>query len=801
MNAKKTLVLGLGTLVLAAVMFFKPFGFLENLFYDGNFMFSKAKSPGDSVIVVGIDAESISGVGTWPWSRSTIAAFVNKLNSYNPRVVALDILFPPKREDPAGNDSLATAFSKVHKLILPFRASSMHDDGGANAAAVPANVFKQRFLMVTNRNQLDNVTFFSANRIDASDDMFTKAASQSGVINVTTSKVDQKLREIVHVIRAGDEYYPSFGLCAVSAFLGIKAEQFALDGKPQVKLGDIALPISSYAGSVQLHFRGRAGTVPTIPAQSVLNGTASPELLKDKLVFVGVTDAGAGADFFTTPVGSQFPGVELWATSALDILQKSWMSQVGGMLLILYILVALFLFPGIALIIPSKYKALSIGLGLISVIASIAISKIVFSNAHMFWDPSSHVVAWVFSVLFVAVQKGAPSLIEFKPLSFDVPQAFDKDMLPSPQENDFLHEMPRTDTASFIVHKLTITSPIGERNTGDTYSGGTQIEEHMYSPDGAALAAPSVEKPIQFSPEQSAQFGSLCGGRIVRLLGSGGMADVYLVWNPRIEMYRAVKVIKPGQPSNLLARFETEIRILSKLAHPHIVQFYNVGEWYSLPYIEMEFIPGAATEDVLKKCIVFTPAETAAIGIIVCRALEYAHKTNTTIYGKTYKGVIHRDLKPANILMSKSGRIKLTDFGIARPQSVSLHTIDTCVVVGTLPYLAPEQLSGEDNLSSQVDIYALGATLYEFLTGSRAFPQNSIPALLNAKSTGQIKPISATHIPKAFMDIINKSMSIKPSDRYESAAAMEKDLEKMLRIIHKSSGYDILAHLVKRYAS
>jgi CHASE2 domain-containing sensor protein len=807
MNVKKASVLGLGTILLLAIVFLKPLGFLQNLFYDTNFAFSKAQTTSDSVAIVGIDAQSISGVGGWPWPRSTIARLVDRLYSSSPRVVALDILFPPKREDGPGNDSLSHVFRKVNKLILPFRASSLREGEGGGAPFIPADVQRQRFLMVTNAKQLDDASFFRATRIDASDEMFTVSSAQSGVINVTTSKTDQKLREIVHVIRAGDDFFPSFGLCAVAAYLNLKPSEFVLDGKPpKVRLGSTTLPISSYAGSTLLHFRGRAGTVSTIPAVSVLDGSVKPEALRDKLVFVGVTDAGAQADFFITPVGSQFPGVELWATSAMDVLQKSWVEDATGIWTIASIVLALLLFPGLALAFGATRKALSICIGIAGCVISIIFGLYLFKACNCFWDPSPHLVAWVFSMFFIAAQKGVPGLVEYAPFTFDVPSAEDRDSLPAPREEDFLRSLPESETAAHIARKITPTSATDARTpaaAAETFSG-TLVEEHGYGPaspgisDGAAPATPVVDKKDSLSPEQAAKFGDLCGGRIVKLLGSGGMADVYLVWNPRIEMYRAVKVIKPGQPSNLLARFETEIRILSKLAHPHIVQFYNVGDWYSLPYIEMEFVPGASTEDVLEKCGTFSAQETAAIGIIVCRALDYAHKKTATIYGNTYKGVVHRDLKPANIMLSKSGRMKLTDFGIARPESVSLHTMDTGAVVGTLPYLAPEQLSSGQELSAKVDIYALGATLYEFLSGGRAFPQTEVPALVSAKSSGRVAPLPGS-VPRQLAAIIQKAMSLKPQDRYESAAAMEKDLDKVLRDLRPASGHAVLSQLVRRF--
>jgi CHASE2 domain-containing sensor protein len=787
MHAKKAAFLLLGTLCLAALMLARPLRFVENVFYDLNFAFAQTARTCDSVVIVGIDAQSISGVGGWPWPRTTIAHLIERIASCSPAVVAVDVLFPPRPEDTQGNDSLRRAFAKIKKLVLPVRAGAITLENTGRPPIIPSDVFRQRFLLIRNKALLDNMTFFSAGRIDGSDTAFTRGAVQSGVINVTTGKMDQKLREIVQVIKVGDEYFPSFALCAVSAYLGLRPDEFVLDGAPLVRLGNISVPISTYAGSTLLHYRGRQGTVRTVSAMEVISGSADAALLRDKLVFVGVTDPGAGVDFFPTPVGTQYPGVELWATSAMDVLQQSWIRDTGGIGAWFNFGLAFLLFPGLAILVPSQRKGIALAAGACIVATSIGTGFFLFGHFHYFWNPGFHAYAWLFSVLYLAAQKGAPSLLEAASFTIEVPPGSDMDMLPPPVEKDFLSGLPEADTASYIAQER---FGADEKGAQERLFGAT-VEE---LPSGAL---PSDKRAL--APDDGADLlGELAGGRIVQFLGSGGMADVYLVWNPRLEVYRAVKVIKPGQPSNLLARFETEIRILSKLQHPHIVQFFNVGQWHSLPYIEMEYVPGASLEKVLKKCGVLTPQQTAAVGVCVCRALDYAHKKNTTIYGKTYKGVIHRDLKPANIMCSKSGRVKLTDFGIARPQSVSLHTMDSGAVVGTLPYLAPEQMSGTE-MDCRVDVYALGATLYELLSGERAFPQTDVPALLSAKSSGAVKQLLSSNGPRQLTGVILKALSVKPGDRFESAWAMERELEKSLAAMKSLSGYPVMAGLVKRY--
>ena len=797
MTPKKAVAFTVGACVLAAVLFVRPLRVIETIFYDLQFSRRPTVSQ-DSVVIVGIDPASISQNGAWPWPRSLIARCIETINECNPAVLAIDILFPPRPGDPAGNAALSAALCKTKNLVLPFRASSLQNGNGPHLLSMPPSVFSQRFLMLSNPEKLDRLGFFCADRFDASDTMFSSCAGRGGVINVTTSASSQKLRQVVQVIKAGDDYYPSFSLSAASAFLGCKPDEFVLDGAGQLRLKNIAVPLSSYAGTTPLHFRGSAGSIKTVSAEALLGGAVAPSLLRDKLVFFGVTDAGTGADFFTTPVGSQFPGVELWATAALDILQKSWIRENIPVFDACNTLLAFFLFPGLFVLIPGRKKALILSAATILALLSLGSGAFLFRTAFYFWNPVNHLVAWLFCVVMLAAQKNMPFLAEYPPIDFSPPSATEKDATPPPREEDYSRKLPDAESAFFVAQKLNISPGRPSMARQEETFSGTITEDNVYA--APTVAPQKTERPdanAVLTPEQRARFQDLCNGRIVRLLGSGGMADVYLVWNPRLEVYRAVKVLKPGQPSSFLSRFETEIRILSKLQHPNIVQFYSVGEWHGLPYIEMEYVPGAAMDDVYAKCALLSPQEAMAVGVLTCRALHYAHTRPTTIYGAAYKGVIHRDLKPGNIMLSKSGMVKLADFGIARPSEVSLHTIDAGKVVGTLPYLAPEQFDG-GAISGQVDIYALGATLYEFLTGERAYPQLDVTALLMAKTKMDVKPLPG-HVPKNLTGIITKAMANATGERYATAQSMGYDLENALRSTPAAAGYGILEGLVKRF--
>ena len=163
---------------------------------------------------------------------------------------------------------------------------------------------------------------------------------------------------------------------------------------------------------------------------------------------------------------------------------------------------------------------------------------------------------------------------------------------------------------------------------------------------------------------EQAELGS---GKIECILGTGGMARVYKIWNEELEVHRAVKILLPNSRKELIKRFETEVKITAKLHHPNIIEIYSVGKWNGLPYIEMEIVDGMTLETLISRYGKLPPEVCCGIGIQVADALTYAHNQEFFLYGKTYKGVIHRDLKPANIMITNNGVLKLMDFGIGRP--------------------------------------------------------------------------------------------------------------------------------------
>ncbi len=194
-------------------------------------------------------------------------------------------------------------------------------------------------------------------------------------------------------------------------------------------------------------------------------------------------------------------------------------------------------------------------------------------------------------------------------------------------------------------------------------------------------------------------------------LGRGGMGVVYRARQTALGRVVALKMILSGAHAGAddLARFRTEAEAIARLQHPNIVQIYEVGEHDGLPFFSLEFCGGGSLDRSLAGKPL-PPRDAALLVVTLARAMQAAHE----------KGVIHRDLKPANVLLAEDGTPKITDFGLAKRLDAAGQTV-TGSVMGTPSYMAPEQAEGKKAVGPAADVYALGAILYECLTGRPPF--------------------------------------------------------------------------------
>jgi serine/threonine protein kinase len=277
------------------------------------------------------------------------------------------------------------------------------------------------------------------------------------------------------------------------------------------------------------------------------------------------------------------------------------------------------------------------------------------------------------------------------------------------------------------------------------------------------------------------------------------MADIYKGKHEDLEVIRAIKILKPGHTQEDKGRFQTEAKISAHLHHPNIVQIYNVDIWQdALPYIEMEYVEGQSLDELVLKYRRLPPDFALAVCSIICQALEYAQSQRLSVYGTMYTGLVHRDIKPANILLSKTGAVKLADFGIALPGNTSIHTVGPNTM-GTYSYLSPEQLDGKQ-LDQRCDMYALGTVIYETITGFKAFPSHNLPELIRNKLNGTYRPVQALvpDIPKSLIRLIDKSLALDRDKRFATITQFGEAMQKALKDISDKTPQEIITAFIQQ---
>ncbi|MBT7989154.1 MAG: protein kinase [Anaerolineae bacterium] len=256
------------------------------------------------------------------------------------------------------------------------------------------------------------------------------------------------------------------------------------------------------------------------------------------------------------------------------------------------------------------------------------------------------------------------------------------------------------------------------------------------------------------------------------LLGAGGMSSVFRANDPNLRRAVAIKLIHPHLSSDpqFVSRFEDEAVSVAQLRHPNIIQVHDFSHDGDVYYMVLEFVPGETLEERMKRLNAsgrrFSTKEAVEIIASICDALEYAHK----------RGMFHRDIKPANIMINLQGQSILMDFGIAKIVGGKQHTV-TGAVVGTALYMAPEIIRGEV-ADHRVDIYSLGVTLFEVLTGKRPFEADSAMTTLMMHINDPVPDASEINpdVPSSVVDVVVKAMAKDKAERYQSAAEFARAL-------------------------
>jgi WD40 repeat protein/tetratricopeptide (TPR) repeat protein/tRNA A-37 threonylcarbamoyl transferase component Bud32 len=289
-------------------------------------------------------------------------------------------------------------------------------------------------------------------------------------------------------------------------------------------------------------------------------------------------------------------------------------------------------------------------------------------------------------------------------------------------------------------------------------------------PDAAGATLPP--RPEDSSDAPAAPWPVVPGYEIQGELGRGSMGVVYKARHVKLNRVVALKMVLAGGHAGPedLARFLAEAEAVAALQHPHIVHLYDFGQQEGLPFFTLEFVPGGSLADKLNGTPV-PPKEAARVVEQLAHGVHYAHG----------KGIVHRDLKPANVLLAEGGTPKVTDFGLAKRVQVGTGLTATGAILGTPSYMAPEQAGGQGKrVGPAVDVYALGAILYESLTGRPPFKAATLAETLlqvlseEPASARQLQP----GVPADLETICHRCLQKEPARRYTSAEALAEDLRR-----------------------
>lgn len=696
----------------------------------------------------------------------------------------------------AGDDALATALATQGRAILPM-VFTIGLPQGRPDAPLPDYVRSNALGAIEDRVGARAAGATPLPTLDAQVPIagIGGAAAGIGHLNVTPD-IDGAVRFEPLVLQHYDELYPSLSLMIAAVALNLDVGDIGVHLGEGVVLGPQTIGTSP-ALRMYTHFYGDRNGQPAFPVDSaydVLSGRLPADRYRDRIVLIGTTAAGTG-DTFATPIASATAPVVTLAHAVSSLLQGDFFTRpawAGWAELAVFLALVLY----IALLLPRLGAAAAAVITALLAVALVG-GQIGLMVGEALWLKLT--VAAVFLIAghaFVTVRKF--NVTERLKRSSDAESAESNRMLGLAFQGQgqldmafekFRRVQPVDDKLLDLLYNLaldferkrqfnkaeSVYQYIGEHNrefrdVQQKLSRAKKLSETVILGAGAASAHPGGTLVLDATAELEKPM--LGRYQVEKELGKGAMGIVYVGRDPKIGRQVAIKTMALSQEfeadelAGVKERFFREAETAGRLSHPNIVSIFDAGEEHDLAYIAMEFVKGHDLTRHIKPDSLLPVPEVLRLVADAADALHYAHGN----------GIVHRDIKPANMmLVESSGTVKLMDFGIAR--LTDSNKTKTGMVLGSPSYMSPEQLAGK-RVDGRSDLFSLGVTLYQLLTGALPFQANSMVNLMMKIATEAHPPILTLRpdLPPTIAPIVDRLLQKSADARYADGAEVARAL-------------------------
>jgi len=801
-------------------MGFSSFESLEKLIYEIEMRLDTPRNPSESkVAIVNIDDKSIINLGKWPWPRHIIAEMIKILKSNGAKFIGIDMIFSEKEQNP-GMKEIEKLYSKILKRETSYTTgekdtwilaelkeiekrldndkvlSETVKKSGNIILPVVGEFGKYQTELVISSESFLNLSVFKQDSINIKDSRsvrelttpFNELLKSSHALGHTNLSPNKIMMGQVHIpfINYRGHIIPSMPLRLVLDYVNKHPDQVIIKGSG-IKIGEEIIPTSN--GEMFIKFKGGRRSFPYYSFIDILNVKKVPAVFDDKIVLIGFTNKGSAA--VSTPVDPSMPRIEFMANVIEDLLNGRFLKRSNMMLYLEVLILALL---GMASsFFQSRFSYLNrtgITAGLIFLVF---LTSATFFIAFDTWFKSIYILLSLIMIYVIIMGK---DFLYLRTTGLSQEAIETNRMLGISLQSQGLLDLafekfrkcPLDDQLRDIIYNLGLDY---ERKR--MINKAISIYEYINKKEKAFKdlneRIPKLKKVLSSLP-----LGAYQGSKeekiivsddleikptvgryeILMELGRGAMGTVYKARDPKINRLLAIKTIRfsdefeEDQLKEIKERFFMEAELAGKLSHPGIVAIHDIGEDYDLTYMAMEFLDGDDLDKYCKKGSLLPMRKLLDIIAETADALEYAHNNN----------VIHRDIKPANIMLLKTGKITVTDFGIAK--SMSASKTRSGIILGTPNYMSPEQIMGR-HIDARSDIFSLGVVFFQLLTGELPFTGDNMNSLFY-KITQEKHTSPHTLNPKVikpYEQILDKALAKNPDHRFQKAS----DLSKYLRVL------------------